>query len=207
MKRVKRTRKPSLRDRVFEAANADDHEALSRLIEANRSRAGELAAALRHAAMVALAEKRVRTARVCVEVFDDPATRMLRAELSVTEGDDAGAERTIREVLQVAPDNPSAYERLASILARRGELKAALEENAGALALDERRTTAWFQRGSLLDGAGRSDEALDAFRSAIRGEGSRSARLDALRALVARLGGEAHEEERTAALRLIAELE
>ena len=134
------------------------------------------------------------------------AAESMRAELFVAEKRYLEARETLARLIRIAPDNPIAYERLASIHRTEGELERALEENSGALALDPKRVSAIRQRGALLAELGRSDEAAETFRVALRAADTGEAQRVLLSELLERLDPERDAEEIAAAQAMLAKL-
>jgi tetratricopeptide (TPR) repeat protein len=101
------------------------------------------------------------------------------------------AERVLRRLVAIAPDEPGAYVNLGNVALDRGRLEEAERHYRTALARNPRMGDAWFDLGVALSRANRLPEAMDAYREAIACDpGYASARVNL--ALLQLRGGDAN---------------
>jgi Flp pilus assembly protein TadD len=83
----------------------------------------------------------------------DPATELLAARLDLATHDDTSAERRLLDVIHTAPDRADAYELLASLYTRQGNLPAAVARYREAAARAPDPTSSGTMAGILLESA------------------------------------------------------
>ncbi|MGB4895917.1 MAG: tetratricopeptide repeat protein, partial [Nitrospira sp.] len=98
---------------------------------------------------------------------DAPAALLREAQLHHQAGRLDEAERGYRSLLERAPTQPDALHGLGLLTYRRGNLKDALGWLAKACAAGPRNPIYWFNHGVVLQRAGRTTDAVEAYGQAI----------------------------------------
>src|SRR5687768_1172853 len=97
----------------------------------------------------------------------DPASREAEADRAASRGDVAGARRILEEVTAAAPDRSEAWLKLAAMCRSQRDGDAALAAISGALRVDPLGFLPLLMKASLLDSAGREEEAGEAYGHAL----------------------------------------
>src|SRR5687768_17055033 len=97
----------------------------------------------------------------------DPASREAEADRAASRGDVAGARRILEEVTAAAPDRGEAWMKLAAMCRSQRDGNAALAAISGALRIDPLGFLPLLMKASLLDTAGRTAEAGEAYGHAL----------------------------------------
>jgi tetratricopeptide (TPR) repeat protein len=179
----------------------------SALVDRILAAAPDNADARRFAAMVALADERydaVLDHLGRVGAKDDAWLEFAKARALFGLGRLEEAEAPLRRSRDLDPADPGVYELEAMLRRAQGDAAAALDALSGALALEPRRASALAMKADLLFEQGRGDEALEAFRSAVRSrdESTAAERAELLARLAAILDARGEAEEASAARRL-----
>jgi tetratricopeptide (TPR) repeat protein len=82
-------------------------------------------------------------------------------------GDQAGAERALRRILEQDPLDPEAHQTLALVLLRGGDPQSAVAEAQRATELDDQLSLAWSFLGAASHALGDKRRALDAWERAV----------------------------------------
>ena len=110
---------------------------------------------------------RVRIAARLAQAPDDPQVLVLDARTQATSGDQAGAERTLRKVLEVAPDQLQAYGMLGHLYLAQGKLDLAKARFEHLASRQPSSISARTMVGLILQMQGRNDEALRAYEQVL----------------------------------------
>lgn len=89
------------------------------------------------------------------------------ADAQVKAGQFEQAEATIASALESNPDNAALYELRGIIAARQSDMRAAIEFNRQAVALDARRHVAWYNLSVAYSDPAQQPQALEAIRAAV----------------------------------------
>ena len=105
-----------------------------------------------------------------VAMAEDPATAEAteeEADRAAARGDAAEARRLLEEVTSGDPDRPDPWLKLAAMCRSQGDLESALQAVSGALRADPLGFLPLLLKANLLDAAGRSAEAGEAYGHAL----------------------------------------
>lgn len=132
------------------------------------------------------ADRELRTASETCP--DNSFAHLLRSQIGASGGraDDAVLDEA-EKAAQLDPENEDAFEHLAEVHARRGELEPARAALASAIAISPCRPLFHAGLGTVLAQLGREHEALGAFRAAADLCPERATSLDFIRALANRM--------------------
>jgi aspartyl/asparaginyl beta-hydroxylase (cupin superfamily) len=97
----------------------------------------------------------------------DLEAREAQADAAASRGDVAGARRILEEVTAAAPDRGETWLKLAAMCRSQRDGEAALAAVSGALRVDPLGFLPLLMKASLLDSAGREDEAGEAYGHAL----------------------------------------
>lgn len=198
---------------------------MARLAEAARSVVrGELAAARRATeavlaahpdrtdalelrAIVALEEQDFEVAERALEralrIEPTAKRKVAWAKAQLGKGSLAEAQAALSEARRLDPTDPTVYEVEAAVLTAMAQLEAALDAADGAVAISPQRAESHACRARVLVALERSDDAVEAYVSAVRAsDGDARVRRQTLEALAALhdTRGEADEAETTRSL-------
>jgi hypothetical protein len=98
---------------------------------------------------------------------DSLALREAEADRAAARGDAAGARRLLEELVAAAPDRVGAWLKLAAMCRSGGDLDSAMAAVSGALRADPLAFLPLLLKASLLDAAGRTAEAGEAYGHAL----------------------------------------
>ena len=102
-----------------------------------------------------------------IPVEDDLALREAEADRAASLGDVSGARHILEEVTAAAPGRSEAWLKLAAMCRSQRDHEAALDAVAGALRVDPLGFLPLLMKASLLDAAGRQEEAGEAYGHAL----------------------------------------
>lgn len=99
---------------------------------------------------------------------ESPASSRSIANMLFERGEHAAAEAAYRDLLESSPDDPQLLTNLAGAVGAQGHHDEALVLLERSLEVEPMQAAAWHNRAVLLERADRRDEAVDAYRRALR---------------------------------------